>query len=158
MSRALIRASLPHDHAQRWASIRWYGWVAPGYLMLLAVAVGEWDACGLSYRFTQQALNVISQASEEAGSSGNGWIETEHELLALLAVQDGIVSEVFAELGITIDRVRELVSELPGPSRPPVGPSRTPMVEGQLPFSTSVNRVHSRASQALSVGSPAHRC
>jgi len=123
-------------------------------LLLLAVAAGEWDAGRLSYRFTQQALSVISQASEEARSSGHGWIETEHELLALLAVQDGIVCEVFAELGITIDRVRELVSELPGPTRPPVGPARHPLVEGQLPFSTSVNRVHSRAeTQAQSVGS-----
>jgi Clp amino terminal domain, pathogenicity island component len=97
---------------------------------------------------------VISQASEEARSSGHGWIESEHELLGLLAVQDGIACEVFAELGITINRVRELVSELPGPSRPPVGPDRSPVVEGQLPFSTTVRRVHSRAaSQALSVGS-----
>jgi ATP-dependent Clp protease ATP-binding subunit ClpA len=79
--------------------------------------------------------------------------------LALLAVEHGIVWEVFAELGITIDRVRELVSELPGPRgpgprRPLMGLDRRELVEGQLPFSTSVKRVHSRAeSQALSLGS-----
>lgn len=61
-------------------------------------------------------------------------VETEHELVALLGVEDGIVPEVFAELGITSGPVRELVRERLGP-----GPEQQP--EGYLPFSPPAKKV-----------------
>ncbi|MGH2886970.1 MAG: Clp protease N-terminal domain-containing protein, partial [Solirubrobacteraceae bacterium] len=57
----------------------------------------------------------MTRAKQEARRSPTGAVETEHELLALLGVQDGIAAEVFAELGITIDPVRALVVERLGP-------------------------------------------
>lgn len=71
---------------------------------------------------------------EEAQFSGQGQIETEHVLLGLIGVQDGIAAEVFAELGIAIGPVRELVLERLGPGSGEVGGR-------QVPFSTLAKKV-----------------
>ena len=89
----------------------------------------------------------MTWAQQEARSSASGAVETEHMLLALLRVRDGIAAEVFGELGITIDPVRALVVER-------LGPGSEQPIQGQLPFSALAKKVLEVARrEALSVGS-----
>jgi hypothetical protein len=98
------------------------------------------------FSFTDQAAKVMTRAQREARSSATGAVETEHELLALLGVRDGIAAEVFDELGITIDPVRALVVERLG--RGPQQP-----IQGPMPFSAVAKKVLEVAQhEALSVG------
>jgi ATP-dependent Clp protease ATP-binding subunit ClpC len=115
----------------------------------LAQAEVEWDAAGVLERFsfTDQAAKVMTRAQRDARSSASGAVETEHELLALLGVRDGISAEVFGEFGITIDPVRALVVGRlgPGPEHP---------IQGQMPFSALAKNVLEVARrEALSAGS-----
>jgi ATP-dependent Clp protease ATP-binding subunit ClpC len=90
----------------------------------------EWDAAGVleRFRFTSPAAKVMTRAQQQARRSASGAVETEHELLALLGVRDGIAAEVFGELGITIDSVRALVVER-------LGLGSEQPIQGQMPFS-----------------------
>jgi ATP-dependent Clp protease ATP-binding subunit ClpC len=99
------------------------------------------------FSFTDQAAKVMTRAQQDARSSASGAVETEHELLALLGVRDGISAEVFGEFGITIDPVRALVVGRlgPGPEHP---------IQGQMPFSALAKNVLEVARrEALSAGS-----
>lgn len=71
---------------------------------------------------------------------GHTTVESEHELLALFWDQDGIPARLFADAGITIEPVRNLVRERlgPGSGRPP---------EGHMPFSPEAKEVFEVASR-----------
>jgi Clp amino terminal domain, pathogenicity island component len=88
---------------------------------------------GVFERFTEETREVVRGAQHEARTLGHGAIGTEHLVLALTGVTAGIVVEVFAELGITSDAVRDLVRERLGP-----GPDRA--ASGQVPFSPLAKR------------------
>jgi hypothetical protein len=88
----------------------------------------------------------MTWAKREALSSASGEVETEHVLLALLGLENGIAAEVFGELGITIDPVRALVVERLGRPEQPI--------QGQLAFSALAKKVLEVARrEALSRGS-----
>jgi len=74
--------------------------------------------------FTEQARQVGVQGQDEARTMGHRTVEAEHLLLGLFWDQDGIPGRVFADVGITIEPVRDLVRERLGPvsGRPPEGP------------------------------------
>lgn len=98
-------------------------------------------------RVTPQAARVMTWSQQEARRSASGAVETEHQLLALLRLRDGIAAGVFGELGITIDPVRALVVER-------LGPGSEQPIQGQLPFSALAKEVLEVARrEALSVGS-----
>jgi ATP-dependent Clp protease ATP-binding subunit ClpA len=85
-------------------------------------------------------------AQEEARASGHGTVETEHELLGLLGEADGIAADVFAELGIAIGPVRELVIDR-------LGPGSDGISDWPLPFSTLAKQVlEVSLREALSLG------
>jgi hypothetical protein len=92
------------------------------------------DACGLFERFTERARQAVTRAQTEALTLGHGAVETEHQLLGLLAMEDALVDEVFTALGITTGPVRELVMQR-------LGPGTGPRTEGQLPFSPLAEKV-----------------
>lgn len=60
-------------------------------------------------RFTQRARRVLSIAHQEAERSRNNNIGTEHLLLGLIEEEGGVAGRVLRELGMTPDRVREVI-------------------------------------------------
>lgn len=57
--------------------------------------------------FTPQAKQVILVSQDEAISLGHDFIGTEHLLLGLVTVTDGLAGQVLAEQGATVERTRE---------------------------------------------------
>jgi len=62
---------------------------------------------------TQNAIKVIEYAIEEARNLNHGYIGTEHILLGLLRVSEGIASQVLANLGVSIEKARMEIEKLP---------------------------------------------
>ncbi|MEW6287416.1 MAG: ATP-dependent Clp protease ATP-binding subunit [Chloroflexota bacterium] len=60
-------------------------------------------------RFTQRARRVLSIAHQEAERSRNNNIGTEHILLGLMEEEGGVAGRVLRELGMTPERVREVI-------------------------------------------------
>jgi ATP-dependent Clp protease ATP-binding subunit ClpC len=67
-------------------------------------------------RFTQRARRVLSIAHQEAERAQNNNIGTEHLLLGLMEEEGGVAGRVLRELGLTADRVREVVRRVTTPS------------------------------------------
>ncbi len=67
-------------------------------------------------RFTQRARRVLSIAHQEAERSRNNNIGTEHILLGLMEEEGGVAGRVLRELGMTSDRVREVIRRVSVPS------------------------------------------
>ncbi|HEX4865041.1 MAG TPA: Clp protease N-terminal domain-containing protein, partial [Acidimicrobiales bacterium] len=66
-------------------------------------------------RFTPRARGAISEAKRVAGELQHNFIGTEHLLLGVLAVEEGIGGKVLHELGVTTDEVRRQIVEMIGP-------------------------------------------
>ncbi len=77
---------------------------------------------------------------------GHGAIQVEHLLLGLFSPDDDTVSRVWADFGLTIEPVREMVRERLG-----VGPGSR--AEGQLPFSPTAKDAL-RSANRLGMGEP----
>jgi ATP-dependent Clp protease ATP-binding subunit ClpC len=96
--------------------------------------------------FTPRAKKVLELALREAVTLGHNYIGTEHVLLAIVRVEDGIAHRILLELGIDAETVRNRVIALLGPRAPggtvPVSPPRSkgkefpyrPLVVGWLLF------------------------
>ncbi len=67
-------------------------------------------------RFTQRARRVLSLAHQEAELSRSNYIGTEHLLLGLMGEEGGVAGRVLRELGMTIERVREVIRRVTSPS------------------------------------------
>ncbi len=67
-------------------------------------------------RFTQRARRVLSIAHQEAESARQNNIGTEHLLLGLMEEDGGVAGRVLRDLGMTIDRVREMIQRITGAS------------------------------------------
>ena len=63
---------------------------------------------------TQNAIKVIEYAIEEARNLNHDYIGTEHILLGLLRVSEGIASQVLVNLGVSIENARMEIEKLPG--------------------------------------------
>jgi ATP-dependent Clp protease ATP-binding subunit ClpA len=61
-------------------------------------------------RFTQDAKKTLTLAQEEAERAHHSYIGTEHLLLGLLRLPEGIAHEALTELGIEIDAVRDKIA------------------------------------------------
>jgi ATP-dependent Clp protease ATP-binding subunit ClpC len=84
-------------------------------------------------RFTEQARQAVVAAQWEARGLGHDYIGTEHILLGLLTVEDGLAAEVLASLGVGLDEARRRVVEVVGAG------DRAPT--GQIPFTPSTKKV-----------------
>src|SRR4030095_7945572 len=60
-------------------------------------------------RFSPRARRVLSLAHQEAERARNNFIGTEHLLLGLMDEEGGVAGRVLRELGMTSDRVREVI-------------------------------------------------
>lgn len=76
---------------------------------------------------------ALSQSETEAHRLGHGFVGTEHILLALLEVTDGLAMRVLDEVGISNPKVEQRVLELIKPA--------TPSEEGKLPFTPRAKAV-----------------
>ncbi len=65
-------------------------------------------------RFTQRARHVLSLAHQEAERMHQDKIGTEHLLLSLIQEEGGVAGRVLRDLGLEIDRVKEIVDRLSG--------------------------------------------
>ncbi|HXQ32544.1 MAG TPA: Clp protease N-terminal domain-containing protein [Anaerolineales bacterium] len=63
-------------------------------------------------RFTQRARRVLSLAHQEAERARHNVIGTEHLLLGLMDEEGGVAGRVLRELGLSTDRVREVVARV----------------------------------------------
>jgi ATP-dependent Clp protease ATP-binding subunit ClpC len=63
-------------------------------------------------RFTQRARRVLSLAHQEAERLRHTTINTEHLLVGLVEEDGGVAGHALQELGIELDRVREMVERL----------------------------------------------
>jgi predicted enzyme related to lactoylglutathione lyase len=84
-------------------------------------------------RFTEEARRTVVLAQDEARRLQHNYIGTEHLLLGLLRVPDGVAAVVFGRLGVTTDTARREVEEIVGPgSSPP---------EGYIPFTPEAKKI-----------------
>lgn len=96
-------------------------------------------------RFTDRARMALSQSETEAHRLGHGFVGTEHILLALLEVTDGLALRVLDEVGISKPKVEEKVLELIKPG--------TASEEGKLPFTPRAKAVlRGAVEEALRLG------
>lgn len=97
-------------------------------------------------RFTESARQVVVKAQEEARELRHSQIDTEHQLLGLLADPDSGASRVLKSFGVTANRARQQVVQI-------VEPGDTP-VEGLMSFTPAAKRVLELSFMAsLSLGS-----
>ena len=85
-------------------------------------------------RFTERAKKVLALAQEEAERSHHIYIGTEHVLLGLLREGDGIAAKVLNNLGVEIDKVRQTIQPL-------VGPTERLLVQQQIIPTSRVKKV-----------------
>ena len=64
-------------------------------------------------KFSERARRVLTLAQEEAQHLNHTYIGTEHILLGLLRVSEGIASQVLANLGVSIEGARIEIEKLP---------------------------------------------
>jgi hypothetical protein len=111
--------------------------------------VGQGIRCGslVFERFTDRARRVLVLAQEEARLMNHSFIGTEHILLGLIDVEDGIAAQALRRSGITIEAARAAVEEAVGiAGEPPSGsPPFTPRVKRVLELSLrdALQRGHS---------------
>jgi len=65
-------------------------------------------------RFTDRARHVVVLAQDESRALGHGYVGTEHLLLALLRVEDGVAARVLADAGVSGADVRADVLDIVG--------------------------------------------
>ncbi len=65
-------------------------------------------------RFTDQARQVVVLAGEEAGTLNHHYVGTEHLLLGLIRVGDGVAARTLESLGIDLEAVRQQIEEIVG--------------------------------------------
>jgi ATP-dependent Clp protease ATP-binding subunit ClpC len=88
-------------------------------------------------RFTDHARRVLVLAQEEARHLNHSFIGTQHILLGLLHDGDGIAAQALTQIDVSLEAVRESVSNKIQPSSsPPTGsPTFTPRVNKVLELS-----------------------
>jgi ATP-dependent Clp protease ATP-binding subunit ClpC len=77
-------------------------------------------------RFTDRARRVVVLAQEEARELGHNYIGTEHILLGLLRVSDGVAARALDSQDITLDTVRSEVRQIIGEGEQSTLPSHIP--------------------------------
>src|SRR3989338_6246034 len=86
--------------------------------------------------FTPKAKKNMEIAMEEARNLGHNYIGTEHLLLGLIREGEGVASQVFMNMGLDLEKVREEVIKLLGSTTPgvqfsqPSAASSTPPASG----------------------------
>jgi hypothetical protein len=96
-------------------------------------------------RFTDFARRVVAQSQTEAQSANHGYIGTEHVLIALISLSDGLAAKALIAQGITEEQVRAAVKV--------AAPAGDEAVTGHIPFTPRVRKVLELAvREALRLG------
>ena len=82
------------------------------------VQVGPATVISGDLPFTPKAKKVMELAMEEARTLGHNYIGTEHLLLGLIREGEGVASQVFMNMGLDLEKVREEVIKLLGSTTP----------------------------------------
>ncbi|HOW27237.1 MAG TPA: ATP-dependent Clp protease ATP-binding subunit [Elusimicrobiota bacterium] len=88
----------------------------------------------MSNRFTERAQRVILIAQEEAKRLNHDYVGTEHLLLGLIALGEGVAAQVLANLGVDARRVRAEIEKI-------VGTGDNVMLLGEIPFTPRAKKV-----------------
>src|SRR5690242_12603130 len=88
----------------------------------------------MSNRFTERAQRVILIAQEEAKRLNHDYVGTEHILLGLIALGEGVAAQVLANLGVDLRRVRSEIEKI-------VGTGGNVMLLGEIPFTPRAKKV-----------------
>jgi hypothetical protein len=86
-----------------------------------------WKGDPMYEHFSEPARQVIVLAQDEARSLDHVYVGTEHLLLGLITLGQGVAARVLADLGITAPAVRDLVVEI-------IGRGRSGAAAGAIPF------------------------
>jgi ATP-dependent Clp protease ATP-binding subunit ClpA len=96
-------------------------------------------------RFTERARQVVVLAQEEARALKHNYIGTEHLLLGILRVEEGIGAQALEALDVSLEEVRAMVARLIGEG--------DEWVTGQIPFTPRAKKVLELSlREALSLG------
>ena len=88
---------------------------------------------GLFNRFTDRARHSIVKAQEEARLLDHNFIGTEHILLGLIAIGEGLAFEVLTDEGIGLEALRSKVEAMIGRGSGPI--------QGHIPFTPRAKKV-----------------
>src|SRR5207244_980790 len=88
----------------------------------------------MSNRFTERAQHGILIAQEEAKRLNHDYVGTEHILLGLIALGEGVAAQVLANLGVDLRRVRAEIEKI-------VGTGDNVMLLGEIPFTPRAKKV-----------------
>jgi hypothetical protein len=85
-------------------------------------------------RFTERAQRIIILAQEESRRLNHDYVGTEHILLGLVALGEGIAAQVLANLGVDRRRVRSEVENM-------IGTGDNVLLLGEIPFTPRAKKV-----------------
>jgi ATP-dependent Clp protease ATP-binding subunit ClpC len=88
----------------------------------------------MSTRFTDRAQKVILIAQEEAKRLNHDYVGTEHILLGLVALGEGVAAQVLTNLGVDFRKVRQEIEKI-------VGTGDNMMLLGEIPFTPRAKKV-----------------
>ncbi len=91
-------------------------------------------------RFTQRAQKAILLAQREAKRLNHDYLGTEHILLGLIALGEGVAAQVLQDLGIDLKKVRREVEKM-------VGAGDNILLVGEVPFTPRAKKVLELAVQ-----------
>ena len=78
-------------------------------------------------RFTERAKRVLFLAREEALRLSHNFVGTEHILLGLARIGEGVAANVLANLGLDLNELRQAVEEMVPPGKHRVPPTDLPL-------------------------------
>ncbi|MDQ7772599.1 MAG: ATP-dependent Clp protease ATP-binding subunit [Elusimicrobiales bacterium] len=85
-------------------------------------------------RFTERAQRVILIAQEEAKRLNHDYVGTEHILLGLIALGEGVAAQVLSNIGVDLRKVRAEIEKI-------VGIGDNMMLLGEIPFTPRAKKV-----------------
>ncbi|MFH1258976.1 MAG: ATP-dependent Clp protease ATP-binding subunit [Elusimicrobiota bacterium] len=85
-------------------------------------------------RFTDRAQRVIMIAQEEARRLNHDYVGTEHLLLGLVGMAEGVAAQVLSNLGVDLQRVRGEIEKI-------VGTGDNVLLLGEIPFTPRAKKV-----------------
>jgi len=88
----------------------------------------------MANRFTERAQRVILIAQEEAKRLTHDFVGTEHVLLGLIALGEGVAAQTLAASEVDLRRVRSEIEKI-------VGTGDTVMLLGEIPFTPRAKKV-----------------
>jgi hypothetical protein len=116
---------------------------------LKGILAGAFDPVPALSTFTPGARWTLELARQEAPRLNHGFVGTEHVLLGLLALEDGVVPNVFKEMGVDRDGVRRQIenwmSNFSPPGKMPGRVPYTPRVRKSLYYAAREARVSRNA-------------